>query len=343
VACHRRGSAPPLIERLFREGFRFDLDRAVGHLERLRPERAPLATGSDPAREAVSFASAVRYDFPASDIEEIRPPATPDGPARVTVNVLGLAGAFGPLPLPDTERVTARLKRRDRAFADLLDLFNHRLIAVLLRGRRASRPALDGRPPWRTPMAGHLRALIGLLTGGLEGRLAVPDRALLRHAGLLALRPRSAHGLAAVLGDHLGLPVAVRPLVGRWRRLEASQTTVLGEGGRNRALGQEVVLGGRVWDQAAALALRIGPMDRRRFLALLPGGRLHRELRALAGFYTDRRFDLDLRLVLGRDEVQRTPIGRDGPRLGWTSWIGRRPPAADDDQVRIHLPALETP
>jgi len=52
---------------------------------------------------------------------------------EVHVNFMGIAGIQGPLPLPYTEILMSRMRQKDMAFRDFLDIFNHRLVSVFTR------------------------------------------------------------------------------------------------------------------------------------------------------------------------------------------------------------------
>ncbi|HYR29823.1 MAG TPA: type VI secretion system baseplate subunit TssG, partial [Thermoanaerobaculia bacterium] len=166
---------------LFSEGHRFSFLQAVRLLEetRLRGNRTAPAEGADPDREVVHFRHAVRLDFPPTDVDTVERPANDDAPVEMTVNVLGLAGALGPLPPPVSELIVERVFRKDTAFRDFLDIFNHRLVSLLYRARKKYRPALDTKAPDRGRVASVLQAFLGLATPHLVGRMQMPDRALL--------------------------------------------------------------------------------------------------------------------------------------------------------------------
>src|SRR6185295_4170202 len=144
------GKATTVEDWLFAEGHQFDFFQAVRLLEiiyttghhgpTLGHERlSPPGQGSDPTKEIVHFRSAVKLDFPASDIEDVT--RTKDqplqhrrkasaAPTEMTVNFLGLAGSLGALDIPSTEPVRQRASHNDKALGDFLDIFNHRLVSL---------------------------------------------------------------------------------------------------------------------------------------------------------------------------------------------------------------------
>jgi type VI secretion system protein ImpH len=327
---------------LFAEGHLFSFLQAVRLLEAMHPDRTPPGEGIDPHTEVVRFRSAVRLDFPASDVEEIQSPRN-GHPAEMTVHVLGLAGVHGPLPPSITELAMERSFHGDRALREFLDLFNHRLVSLLYRARKKYRPALDPGAPGRGRIASVLLALIGLGTPHLPGRMGIQDRSLLPYAGFLLARPRPTVGLVRLLEDLFEVPVEVRERKGAWHSLEGGDVTRLGAigasgasgaSGQNRALGVSTVLGSRIWDQAACFEVRLGPLSLERFLSFLPDGHAHRPLAAMVRFYVREELDLALRLTLNAAEVPALRLGL-GARLGWTSWLKTKPFACNDSQVRI--------
>jgi len=307
---------------------RFDFYQAVRILERAAPGKAPVATTANPAQEAVRFNASLTSAFPSSDLEAFEP----GEPPRLTVNFMGLAGSFGPLPPPITQLLQARRRHHDQAAIDFLALFEQRLIGLMMRSRRAHRPALQPGAPHETGFARYLLALLGLGTEGLttslgrrpKQRLDGLERSLLHLTGLLHQRPLSLHALENLLAQHFGAPVRGIPLQGRWLVLEPEDVAAIGPRGRNNRLGQ-AVLGQRLWEPAAGITLEFGPLSLARFRDLLPGGDAHRPLRRLLGYALGGSVAVDARLLLRAPEVPSARLGKqNGAALGWTSWLGQR-------------------
>jgi type VI secretion system protein ImpH len=322
---------------LFEEGHRFAFMQAVRLLEELylNDDRTAPGEGADPEREVVRFRHEVRMDFPPTDVEHVTYTAS-DPPAEMIVNVLGLAGVLGPLPQPVSELVIERAFRKDTAFRDFLDIFNHRLISLLYRARKKSRPALDPHAPDRGGVARVLHAFLGLGTPHLLGRMDMRDRALLPYAGLLLDRHRSTIGLVRLLEDYFEVGVSIVPFRGEWHQIEDDDTTAIGETGRNQVLGRGAVLGGHVWDEAAGIEVRLGPLTLYQFRSFLPNGRAFRALAAAIRFYLRDEVTFAVRLTIAAGEVPGLYIGkRENAHLGWTTWLGIKQMNRDDSQVRV--------
>lgn len=325
----------PVVEQLFAEAWRFDFFQAVHLLERLLPRAERVGETSGVRPEPVRFRSSLMAAFPASEIDRLVLGLRPGEPPEMTVNFMGLAGGFGPLPPPLAEHVLARSRRGDTAARDFLDIFNHRLVSLFYRARARHRLSLARGTPADSNFALYLFALIGLATPELRGRMPFPDRALLHYAGLLSQAPRSLHGLERLLADYFGVPVHGVPLEGRWLAIDESEQTRLGASGRNQRLGGGAVLGRRAWDQQAGLTLILGPLSYQRFRELLPDGKAHRRLQALVGFYAEAPLEPAYRLRLKPEEVPKTRLGRKrGALLGWTSFLTTGP-RAKPAEVRL--------
>lgn len=336
MAADRRRSTRALIERLGDQPQRFALLQAVRLAEYARPTAIPLGQGIDPAAEAVRLKASLSRGFPASDVAAWEPGGDGQPPA-LTSAFLSLGGAFGPLPPPISELALERSRRGDDGIRDFLDVFNHRLLSLFVRAKRAHRPALQPGRPESTQFAHLLWALLGLETPGLRqslgrkprARLHGHERALLDCAGLLNQRPLSLHAVERMLAHAFAVPVRGVPFIGRWLRLDPEQHSVLGRHGRNVGLGQGAVLGTRVWDQSAAVRLEVGPLSLNRLLRFLPGSETHRALRAMLGYALNGSTEVELTLSVPPGQVPPlrlwTANPRRAPRLGWTSWLTTRP------------------
>lgn len=313
---------------LYAEGFRFDFYQAVKILETMRPNSEPLGEGTEPEQEAVRFMSRVNMGFPATNIDEIYKPKQEDDLPIMVVNFMGLAGHFGPLPLPYTELVLDRIRHKDTSLRDFLDIFNHRLISLMYRARKKIRIGFEQQAPEKTNFAGYLFSLMGLGTKGLKNRLKVEDRAILRYAGLFAQKPHSISGLQAILMDHFKMNIRMQSFVGQWFKLDKNQLTEIGEIGQNQILGQSAVLGNRVWDQQSKFQIHIGPLTMARFREFLPIGTKFAEILSLTEFYAGHEFDYEIVLTLNAEDIPVTRLSGDIgiTRLGWNSWLRSQEP-----------------
>jgi type VI secretion system protein ImpH len=331
MAAESRRSDPTVADLLFEEGYRFSFFEAVRVLERLAPERQPVGHDASPIGEVVRFRTRLSLDFPPSEIHEI----TRDedgGPPRMTVAFMGLTGPLGVLPRHYTELLLARVRGKDFALRDFLDLFNHRFISLFYRAWEKYRFPLayeralsKGQSEDRFSL--YLYDLFGMGTAGLRGRLVVQDKPLLYYAGLLSQHRHSSSALAGLLTDYFGVPVHVDQFVGQWLPLTEDSRTRLGPNGANNVLGDSALAGSRVWDQQAKFKVRLGPLTLSQFTQFLPSGSAFKPLVQLTRFFAGQAHDFDVQLVLRAEQVPWCRLGGAGdyaPRLGWSAWLKTR-------------------
>jgi len=327
--------ARALRERLFAEPWSFEFFQAVRLLERLLPERTPIGEFGDPRQEAVRLTSAASVAFPASELQALD---ESDGQPRMTVNFLGLTGPQGALPLAYSLHVAERVRAGDHALKDFLGIFDHRLLSLFYRAWVKTHVGVAHGEAARDWLTRHLLNLVGLGTDGLRDRLAVRDEALLFYAGLLSLPTRPAAGLEQLVGDYFGVNVKIEQFVGAWYPLEHDAQSALGEeNGGAAPLGLGAVAGDELWDQQSRVRLRIGPLARAQYESFLPGGSAHEPLRALARFYTNDQVDVEIQLVLARDEVPRLELGDTPLSLSWSTWLHTKPLERDPDESSFLL------
>jgi type VI secretion system protein ImpH len=338
MAAPSRRRDPALEEILFEEGYRFDFFQAVRLLERIYPSRRPVGLDALPGSETVRFRSLLSLNFPASAIDEVTPADDGEAPAQMVVTFIGLAGLMGVLPRHYTELLVERVRYKDFALRDFLDLFNHRIISLFYRSWEKYRFPIAFEKSRRSgsrdydPFSLGLFHLVGMGTNGLRGRLRFGDEALLYYSGLAAQQPHSASALEAIVGDYFGAPVKVKQFVGAWLPLEPANRTRIVRGESNNELGATAILGSKCWDQQAGYRLIIGPLLFEQFRRFLPCDSDFPPLVDLARFVAGRTLDFDVRLVLKAAEVPACELGKPGPqalRLGWSSWLKTRPFSQD--------------
>lgn len=307
-------------------GARVPSGEGDGDASTRRRKAAGIGTGPAPHREAVKLRSSIAMSFPTSDIERVRKAGDR---TEMTVRLMGLAGALGPLPPPYAELVARRAVHHDFALRDFLDIFNHRLLSLFYLVRKRHRIGLGVRSPIEDDSARYLFALIGLGTPGLRDRLGVPDRALLHYAGTLSRPVRTMAGLEVMLRRHFGVAVSGTPLTGQLCWIERDDRTAIGRTGRRRSLGRDVSIGDRVWIQDAAFELSVGPLASDQVDRFLPGGDALGPLCALVDMYAGDVASYSLRLLADPSAVHQARLGRrHGARLGYTAWLGKRRAAA---------------
>ncbi len=309
---------------------RFRFDAAVRVLTKARRADNPA--------EAIRFRTPSGLIFPAADVLEVRGGNQPE----VTVGLMGLTGPSGVLPRHYSETVTRTLRGRSTALHEFLDMLGHRFVgffalaAAKYRPARAAEVAALRTPPRIDPVTSVLLSLTGYGTAGLAPRLLATTDPLLHYAGLFAMRPRSAHRLASLVSDWLGMRVEVVEFAGAWLQLPPDQLTRLGAHGRFNRLATDAAIGVRAWDPQARIVLRIGPLNRNGFQRLLPDRMALHRLVSLVRAYLGFELGFAINPILAAEDVpplRLEPSADPPPRLGWNTWLPasgvRRTDAAD--------------
>jgi type VI secretion system protein ImpH len=332
-------NAGTLNEELEQEPFRFNFFQMVRLLKQAMPSRSGVGEFVNPASEVVRFRANASVVFPASAVQAFKA-GDSSTPAQATVNFMGLTGPLGVLPASYTELLMERVRAKDTAGREFLDIFNHRMISLFYRAWEKYFFPREYEGAERDVVSRHLLDLIGLGTAALQNRQDVPDDGLLFYSGILAQHPRSASGLRQLLEEYFSVPVEVQQFAGRWYRLDSSACTRLGESQTfSQCLGQGTIVGDEIWDQHGGIRVRLGPLSYDRYLEFLPGEPAHTALRSLVRFYGNDEFDFEAELILKKEETPACRLGaaEAAPRLGWTTWAVTQTPGANPNETVLSL------
>ncbi len=333
----READAVAFLDALAEAPYRYDFYQTLRVLECLHAERPRWGTAVRPADEPIRLGQAPDLSFAPVPIAGFEP-ATGKAKPRLLLYFGGLLGPNGPLPLHMTEYARERLRHmNDRTLARFLDIFHHRFLAFLYRAWAQAQPCVNRDRPDSDRFAVYIGSFFGLGPEQFQHRDRAPDEAKHFHVSSLARHVRNADGIAAIVRQFFGVPVAVDEFVGHWLRLEPDDRTLLGRSGA--VLGTEGVLGSYVWDRQHKFRLRLGPLTWEQYESFLPGHAPLRKLVDWVRLYFSFEFAWDVRLVLARGAVPPLRLGAGG-RLGWTSWLGAKPHDRDAGDLCLDAEAL---
>lgn len=329
----------PLVRRAQREQRDFELFQLLNLIEQIDRRSAPLGRHGPARDEGVRLRPVLDLVFPPGDIDAVEwTEESSRGRLRITTTFGGLYGSDSPLPTHVTERLLHDIE--STRIREFLDLFHHRLLSLLYRVWLKYRYHVTFRGDGLDPISHVLRGLIGLDTAALDDKLKLHPVRLFRYAGLLTQRPHSATSLAGQLRDFFpGVDFSIEQCTGRWLWIEPGDRNRLGEA--NCGLGENLLVGERVYDRAGKFRIRVGPVDFKQYCEFLPPGKAAAELREVVQFFCTDPLEFDLEVTLRKEEVPETPLGERGMygRLAWTSWVRSGP--CPDQSIVFQSPRSE--
>ncbi|WP_299950363.1 type VI secretion system baseplate subunit TssG [uncultured Ruegeria sp.] len=330
MADDARHAQPDLAEQNITEMDFFQM------LAQLETEGLRFGRSGGPANEPARLGQSPRQGFATQDVASLNVPE--GGVPQVSVNVLGLLGPEGPMPLHLTRWVRERLSNRwfagdnagalaDTSFLDLVNMLQHRMLAFYWRAWADARPEIHMAHEDGGRVTAMLQALAGL---GLPGTLSDDEKlndAKLRHATSLAQERHNPERLTAFIESVIDAPVTLEEFVGVWIDLPDALQTRLGQ--THSGLGTEAVVGARSFDRLSRAELRVGPLRFDQFAAFLEDPDLWERLCHAVVFAAGRETEFNLRLILHAGDVPEARLGT--CQLGRTTWLNPVPGRDADD------------
>ncbi len=316
---------------LFEYGDQFQFHAAVKALEALCKAQPNIGTSSLAAQQPFSMCAYPDLSMRGTDIYKIS--RDDGGRLHMSVNFFGIETRQGPLPEPYMADLYHRIHSKDHAFHDFLSLFNHRLLSILHRIRKKYWIGIDLNLPEKTAIGKTLTSFLGLDNKALVKQLTIPERSLMYYSGLVWGQSKPMPSLLALLQHFFKYPIKIKQLIGEWHHIEDVQTTKIGgSSSQFMQLGHDAALGTKFWSQQTFFQMRIGPLTLKQFIDFLKPGKAYQQICQLTKYYVGAHQSFRLQLVLHREEVPKTRLGK-GAALGWTSWLKIQPFIQDADDV----------
>ncbi|MBP6985021.1 MAG: type VI secretion system baseplate subunit TssG [Alphaproteobacteria bacterium] len=323
-------------EALYQEPYTFEFDQAVKLVEVLHARKLRMGEGISFSQESLILKSRVFLSAPPSDVFDITRPTSLDQPATMRINFFGIAGLQGPLPLPFTEIIMDRVRRKDTAFNDFLDIFNHRFASILHRIRKKHWVGLDSQKPHMTMIGQDLLSLTGMISGFTKTKKISPQD-MLYYSGLFWQKPRSGIALKQILSHYYKTDVAIFSHQGGWVDIPRELWTYMGSGGSgvNNVLGQTAMCGRRTWDVNQNIRIKLGPMSMGSLQGFLKNGHAYPQIIELLQQYLPAGYTFSLNLSVLAKDVCETRLNNQS-YLGWTSWLISKPAEQNDSQIILY-------
>ena len=333
MASPQRKTGSSIEEQLFEKFYEFSFYRAVHLLERFSPGRKNMGRALVPGDEPVRFSVRQGLSFPASEISALKPgkenalgsngaSENNGSPHQMEVAFLGLTGPSGVLPQWYSRLVVDRKRLKDDTLEAFLNLFHHRLITLFYLAWKKYRFPENYLPGAMDRLSRYLLSLEGLGTSGLTDIIGLPEESLAFYSGMLSRPMASAVTIESAVAYFAGASVRVEQFIERVVDLEPQDRTQLG--GANALLGEDTICGSQVWECQTKFRVHIGPVEKGKFVRLMPTGDLLVPVFSLVRYMVGIEFEFDLRIYLQKEDVPPCVLGQTGtnaPYLGWTTWV----------------------
>ena len=228
---------------LWKDPWHYDFFMAVRRLECVRTDLPRVGMTQRPSDDAVRFCQEASLSFAPSTVSRFDP-ATPEKPARMYVNFLGLLGPNGPLPLHVTEYVRDRvINGKDQTLTRFMDFLIHRHISLFYRSWAINQQTVSYDREEEDRFSTYIGSLFGLGMESYRNRDAVRDAAKLHYSGRLVNTTRHAEGLRAIVEDYFGIKTEIRQFVGQWIDLPEDSRCKLGQSRMTGLLGSTAIVG----------------------------------------------------------------------------------------------------
>jgi type VI secretion system protein ImpH len=310
------------LNEVSKEPYRYGFYRTVRVINCLNPDKPVTGASYRPSEDPIRFTQEPYMAFAPSTLHALDMKVDSKNPyPRLSQNFMGLFGPNGPMPAHITEYARDRWRHhRDSSFMGFADIFHHRVISLFYRAWAVAQPATQLDHPKSDSFSRQLGSLVGLGSPGMSDRDDFQHMAKLHFAGHLSSLPRHTPGLESMISGYFEIKARVIEFVAHWLSIPGGDRLRLGAGSATGRLGQDTVIGERVWQRQDKFRLRLGPLKLKEYESFLPTGRAFKGLVAAVRNYLGIELLWEANLVLNGREKPVTCLGKSGT-LGWTSWL----------------------
>ncbi len=318
----RPGSA--LIEHLLEHPRVYSFFALVKLMHRQGRDALLPGGAGPPSRENVRFRPPLNLGFPAGDIESVEVTERDDGGEprrfRVDVNFMGLYGPSSPLPTHFSESFLWAAEGQEGG-RDFVDLFHHRMISFVFRAWLKYRYSEQFDAAALDDFSRRMLCLIGVGTPAMEAGAGLALLPLLRTAGLLADRHRSAVGLERFLRSQFALPaIRIEACAEHHAHIPSPQALRLAR--PTARLGETAVLGEYLVDRSGRFRVVLGPVDLATARRFLPGSDDLPRLVKLVRLYVRDPLEFDIQIRIPADQIAPLRLtARAQLGLGHLTWL----------------------
>ena len=311
-----------------------DFFEVVRQFEQHHPEFPRVGYARRGRFDALRFGQVPSLRFMGLAMDSLQ--ETPGGAMRLLVNVLGLCGVNGPLPLEFTSMVFQRSHNHyDRTLQCFLDIINHPFLRLYYRAYADHAAAICCDRDDDNILARFFQVLLGQ-TAGISD--CAPCRNLwIGESSILLRTRRSAAGLRQLLVDALHTPVSVEERAIGQYEIPRDCRCFLGR--ENVRLGVDTQIGRRFVSNTRQVNLHFGPLSFDRYVTYLPGKAAFPRVAFAVSRYFEQPREFDFTFRLKTDTLPPARLNA-SVALGHSVWLGQ--PRGAETSVRLEASRIFT-
>lgn len=322
MASESRTSTPALsfLAEVSEKPYRYGFFQTVRRINCFYEDKPLTGRSFKPTDDPIRFTQEPYTSFAPATLGGLEIDGSSPYP-RLSQRFLGLFGPNGPLPLHVTEYARDRSRHhKDHALASFADMFHHRTVSLFYAAWAQSQPVVQFDRPSEDRFAMYVGSLLGLGLPSLRGIDSMHHVSKLGFAGHLGSLPRHVSGLVSIIKGYFNVPIQVREFIAHWMRIPKGDRVRLGGDSMNGHLGQDTIIGERVWQRQDKFQVRLGPLSLEKYESFLPTGKSFDALVSAVRNYVGIEYLWEVNLILEKEEKPVTCLGKSGV-LGWTSWL----------------------
>jgi type VI secretion system protein ImpH len=278
-----------------------------------------VAQGQDPLKK-IRVRPALSFQLNRSEIVSVTKNNT--GEYEVLTNFLGLYGASSPLPSFYTEQLMTYEQEEQTTPRKFLDIIHQRLYQLYSKAQRKYDVISQVVEYQQRGFTQLVHNVIGTGDDEVQSQYLLPDH-LLKYAGLLATKQRSATGLKKLLEAYLSslnVEVKVQQFVSRRVTVPKQHLSALGV--KSCELGSSALIGDQLIDHNSKIVIHLGPITQLTFDQLVNDKLRWRAVEQLIKTYIDKPLEVDIKVSLITQTAKGIELGtKQWCQLGYDTWL----------------------
>lgn len=219
----------------------------------------------------VEIKSNINFSSKFNDISKVE--GLHDGIAEIHTNLGGISGIEGTLPDCYLEDFILFNRETKKSIIDFLNIFSERILLLqYLYLKKQNVESLS------SPIENSFIGDIIFSLSGIDSKVAqniknsnIPEQFRISAQNLLWRYTRSASGLQAILTGFFKVPIKIKQFSGEFIEISTNEQTAIGNRkSKYNKLGQDTILGNKIWDQSRGIDIIIGPLSFQNYLKFLP-------------------------------------------------------------------------